>query len=89
MNDTSLLTFNLTNSISNYQKLDDAIIFATKCHSGQLRKIVNTPYILHPLEVATIISTMTPDEDLMIAGLLHDVIEDCNVDPKEIKNRFG
>ncbi|MCF0108968.1 MAG: HD domain-containing protein [Erysipelotrichaceae bacterium] len=89
MSDNSLLQFNLMDSVSMYQKLDDAIVYATKCHSGQLRKVFHIPYILHPMEVATIISSMTPDEDLIIAGLLHDVIEECNVDAKEIKELFG
>ena len=72
-----------------YEKLNEAIVFATECHAGQVRKLAHTPYILHPLEVAAIISTMTSDEDIMIAGLLHDTIEDCGVDPREIKEKFG
>ena len=71
------------------QLLDDAIYFATQAHAGQMRKMANTPYILHPLEVAVIISTMTDDENVMAAGLLHDTVEDCDVDPKEIKARYG
>ena len=71
------------------QLLDDAIHFAAQAHAGQMRKMANTPYILHPLEVAVIISTMTDNEDVMAAGLLHDTVEDCDVDPKEIKARFG
>ena len=72
-----------------YEKLNEAIKFATDAHAGQVRKLVFTPYILHPAEVAAIISTMTLDEDVMIAGLLHDTIEDCGVDPREIKEKFG
>lgn len=72
-----------------YEKLNEAIKFATDCHAGQMRKMANTPYILHPMEVAAIISTMSDDEDLMIAGLLHDTVEDCNVDPRVIKEKFG
>ena len=71
------------------EKLDEAIKFATDSHAGQIRKMANIPYILHPLEVAAIVSTMTPDEDVMIAGLLHDTIEDCDVDPRLIKQKFG
>ena len=69
--------------------LDEAIVFATHAHAGQVRKMANTPYILHPLEVASIIATMTGDENTMAAGVLHDTVEDCDVDPKEIKRRFG
>ena len=57
--------------------LTKAIFFATKAHEGQMRKMTNTPYILHPIEVASIIATITDDQDIMAAGVLHDVIEDC------------
>lgn len=69
--------------------LDQAIAYATKMHSGQIRKMANTPYILHPMEVASIIGTMTDDREIMAAGLLHDTIEDCNADPREIRQLFG
>ena len=69
--------------------LEEAIVFATKAHEGQRRKLANIPYILHPLEVAGIIATLTDDRETMAAGCLHDTIEDCNVDPKEIREKFG
>lgn len=69
--------------------LDEAIVFATKAHSGQTRKLADTPYILHPLEVAGIIATITDDREVMAAGVLHDTVEDCDVDPREIRERFG
>ncbi len=69
--------------------LEKAIIFATNAHEGQKRKISGIPYILHPLEVASIISTMTDDIEVMAAGVLHDTVEDCNVDPLEITRLFG
>lgn len=69
--------------------LEDAITFAANAHEGQIRKLSGTPYILHPLEVASIISTMTTDLETMAAGVLHDTVEDCGVDPCEIRTRFG
>jgi len=69
--------------------LDEAIHFATEAHSGQLRKMAHTPYILHPLEVASIISTISPELETMAAGVLHDTIEDCGVLPEEIREKFG
>ena len=69
--------------------LEEAILFAVKAHSGQIRKLANTPYILHPLEAAAIIATMTDDRETMAAGVLHDTIEDCGVDPQEILEKFG
>ena len=69
--------------------LTKAIFFATKAHEGQMRKMTNTPYILHPIEVASIIATITDDQDIMAAGVLHDVIEDCGVEPATIRELFG
>ena len=72
-----------------YKKLNEAISFAAECHAGQIRKLANTPYILHPLEVAAIIGSITNDEDVIIAGLLHDTMEDCSVEAKVINEKFG
>jgi len=69
--------------------LDRAIVFATRAHEGQTRKMSGIPYILHPLEVASIIGTLTDDIDVMAAGILHDTIEDCDVTPEEIRAQFG
>lgn len=70
-------------------KTDDAIKFATDAHAGQRRKLDASPYILHPLEVATIVSKLTDDEDVICAALLHDVVEDTSHDIDEIRKLFG
>jgi len=70
-------------------RFEEACIFALEKHQGQVRKIKHTPYILHPFEVANIIATLTTDEDVMIAGLLHDTVEDTDTEPGEIKEKFG
>lgn len=59
------------------EKIQKAIKFAIKVHSGQTRKGKDEPYIIHPLSVGLIISRVTDDEDIIIAGILHDTIEDC------------
>ena len=69
--------------------LEEAIIYATVMHQGKVRKLGNTPYILHPMEVAQILSTMTDDQDVITAGILHDVVEDTDGTLAEIKKRFG
>lgn len=69
--------------------LEKAIIYATEKHKGQIRKMAETPYILHPCEVAEIISTLTDSLETMAAGVLHDTIEDCGADPAEIRELFG
>ena len=50
--------------------LEEAIIYATVKHQGKVRKLGETPYILHPLEVAQILSTMTDDLEIITAGIL-------------------
>ncbi len=69
--------------------VDEALEFAKECHKNQKRKITGEPYIVHPIEVSEIIKTMTSDENVICAGLLHDVVEDCGVDPLDIKKKFG
>ena len=61
-----------------------AIAFATKAHEGQLRKGTQRPYIVHPIEVGDIVSTMTRDEEIISAAILHDTIEDCHGITKEV-----
>lgn len=70
-------------------KIEEAIIYATVMHQGKVRKLVNTPYILHPLEVAQILSAMTDDQDVVTAGILHDIVEDTDGTLVEIEKRFG
>ena len=70
-------------------KIEEAIIYATVMHQGKVRKLGNIPYILHPLEVAQILSTMTDDQDVITAGILHDIVEDTDGTLKEIGKRFG
>ena len=56
--------------------IDKAREFATKAHDGQFRKGTKRPYIVHPIEVGDIVSTMTTDEEVISAAILHDTIED-------------
>ncbi len=69
---------------------DEAVQFATKAHRGQIRKGTKKPYIVHPLEVADIVATMTSDEEILSAAVLHDTIEDCaGVTEEVLCARFG
>lgn len=70
-------------------KFERALCFAIEKHSGQTRKIHNSPYILHPLEVAAIVGTMTNDEDTLCAAVLHDTVEDTDTTLEEITENFG
>lgn len=79
----------MSNGITNTELIDKAIIFATKAHAGTSRKGKTCPYIVHPLEVVSIIATMSEDQALLAAGVLHDTVEDCNVTIEEIEREFG
>ena len=70
-------------------KIEEAIIYATIMHQGKQRKLEGIPYILHPLAVAQILATMTDDEDIITAGILHDIVEDTDGTLTEIEERFG
>ncbi len=69
--------------------LDNAIIFAVNAHRGQLRKGTNAPYILHPMEAAAIVGSMTDDDEVIAAAVLHDTVEDTAATLEEIRERFG
>lgn len=70
-------------------KVTKAIEFAAKAHDGMERKKDKTPYILHPLEAAVIVGTMTEDRDVISAAVLHDVVEDTDITIEEIEEKFG
>ena len=69
-------------------RVEQAIEVATKAHEGQLRK-TGEPYIIHPLAVMKILQEWNMDEDTVIAGILHDTVEDTNLTLKEIEDQFG
>lgn len=74
---------------NNNQLLEKAICFAVKRHSGATRKGTNLPYIIHPLESMQILAAVGADINLMIAGVLHDTVEDTNTTLEEIEELFG
>jgi len=66
-----------------------AVIFATQAHRGMRRKLGGIPYIAHPLECASIVATVTTDEEVMAAAVLHDVLEDTEVSADVLREEFG
>ena len=68
-----------------------AFVFAAEKHKGQTRKASSIPYVAHLMGVASLVLEAGGDEDLAIAALLHDVVEDCGGAPmlKEVRRRFG
>src|SRR5713101_8007864 len=65
-----------------------AYVYSAKVHQGQIRKS-GEPYLVHPLEVAGLLADLKLDEASIVAGLLHDTIEDTLAKPEEIKELFG
>lgn len=84
----------LCNYIRNYhpnmdlEKLNIAYDIAYKAHDGQVRKS-GEPYIIHPLRVAIILAALELDKESIIAGLLHDVVEDTDYTVEDIEEIFG
>jgi (p)ppGpp synthase/HD superfamily hydrolase len=60
-------------------RYDAALVLAARAHRDQVRKGTDIPYIAHPAHVSVILIRHGFGEELAIAGLLHDVVEDCGV----------
>ncbi len=84
-NDTTSLAQQLPPS----PKIKSAIDFATQAHHGQTRKGSTEPFINHPLRVAILITQAGLGEDVIIAALLHDTIEDTAVTSQDLDQHFG
>jgi myo-inositol-1(or 4)-monophosphatase len=70
--------------------VEKALGIALAAHDGQLRKASSEPYIVHPLHVALILARWGQDDDVIVAGLLHDVVEDCDGwDLARVEREFG
>ena len=89
-----MITDNLYNKLNSYLpeeemiKIKKAFKFANKAHGGQKRKSGHD-FIVHPVEVAYHLARLELEPNVIVAGLLHDVIEDTNITSKEIEKKFG
>lgn len=70
-------------------RIQHATVFATQAHAGQLRKYTKDPYIVHPIAVAEMVRKKGGTETMIMAALLHDVVEDTPVTSAEIHETFG
>ena len=68
---------------------DKAVKFATEAHSGTERRGKGYPYIIHPMEAASIVATITNDQEMLAAAILHDTVEDTDVTIEQIREQFG
>jgi len=73
------------------KRLEAAFRYAAKCHYGQARKKTAVPYLGHLMAVTSLVLEGGGDEDMAMAALLHDVVEDCGGMPRlrEIRKMFG
>ena len=69
--------------------VSEAIVFSVKAHDGMRRRKSEAPYILHPMEVGAIVGSMTDKQEVIAAGVLHDVVEDAGITIEEIGEKFG
>lgn len=69
--------------------VDHAIRFAIEAHEGVARKGTDLPYIVHPLEALAVVATITSDQELLAAAVLHDVVEDAGISIDDIRREFG
>lgn len=69
--------------------IEKAIEIATKAHDGQYRKTTDIPYITHPFSVGMMLSMYGYSEEVIVAGLLHDTLEDTDLTIQEIQGQFG
>ncbi len=85
---------NLINKVEKYlpnkdlEKIMRSLEFAIESHKGQKRK-TGEPYIIHPINTAIYLAEMKMDWPTISAALLHDVIEDCEIEYAELENKFG
>jgi GTP pyrophosphokinase len=68
--------------------VERAYVYSARVHAGQVR-LSGEPYLMHPLEVADILTDLRLDTISVAAGLLHDVLEDTHAKPEEVESLFG
>src|SRR5215470_20022887 len=75
--------------VARLPKTEAAIVFAEQVHAGQVRRVDGAPFILHPLEVGSLLYQVGGSDDVVAAGVLHDVLEKTDADAAELTRHFG
>lgn len=70
-------------------QLTMAIDVASRAHKGQVRKYTGEPYLTHPFAVAGLVASVTGNDSMIVAAILHDVVEDTDVRLDTIRGLFG
>jgi GTP pyrophosphokinase len=76
------------NPAADFEAIKKAYVYSAKVHEGQIRK-TGEPYVTHPLEVAQILAELKLDDSSIMAGILHDTIEDTVATKEELTSLFG
>ena len=79
----------MANNFIDSTLLDKAIVFAVQAHKNTERRGKGFPYIVHPMEAVAIVATISPDQELLAAAALHDVVEDTDHSLEELRAEFG
>lgn len=79
----------MSNKYLDTNLLDKAMHFAIDAHANTERRGKGFPYIVHPMEAVEIVATITPDQELLAAAVLHDTVEDTDVTVEQIRAQFG
>ena len=79
----------MANNFIDSTLLDKAIVFAVQAHKNTERRGKGFPYIVHPMEAVAIVATISPDQELLAAAALHDVVEDTDHTLEELRAEFG
>jgi (p)ppGpp synthase/HD superfamily hydrolase len=66
-----------------------ALAYAVEQHAGQRRTADGAPFVLHPIEVATLLADVGAPDDVVVAGVLHDTIEKTSTEAEDLRERFG
>lgn len=77
------------NFINGKELIKKAEDFAVKKHHGQTRKFTGEPYVIHPKQVSDLVAQYGGSPEMIAAAWLHDVVEDCGVKIKKIREKFG
>ncbi len=88
IHDVDSATSYLFSQITQTQTLTNALEFSKRAHVAQFRKS-GEPYIIHPILVASIVASITDDESMAVAALLHDVVEDTETTIEDVGRLYG
>jgi (p)ppGpp synthase/HD superfamily hydrolase len=85
----TLMTMARTDFVDRSPLTRDALAFAARWHEGQTRDTDSIPFLTHPVEVACLLHETGYSDEVVAAGVLHDVLEDTEVERAELEERFG